>query len=116
MSKFQPRGIRGSWFAEYDGQLYPCIHKHWRCGEHKQWHDDPFARPGIPKWNSLIEAIRWDCVVIETADIVPTDILFGSFQRTGYLGLLRIENFELLPNENSEGCFHMRFKFAERLA
>lgn len=114
--KFSPIGSRGSWFATWQGQSYPCVHNYWREGERRQWYNDPHARPGIAKWGEFIAAIRFDCMVIETGDIAPKDFINGSFERVDYKGLFRVDNFEIQPNENTDGLFHLRFRFSERIA
>jgi hypothetical protein len=111
-SLFQPRGHRGSWFAEWQGKSYPCIHNHWRRG---RLHDDPYAIPGVPKWDEFIAAIL-EGKVIETRDIVPQDLKDGAWIRDGYIALWEIDNIEVTPNTACQGCSHLRFHFARRLA
>jgi hypothetical protein len=112
---FKPRGSQGSWFATWHGRPYPCIHNHWRCGERRQWHDDPYAGVGIPKWDEFIAAIKAGRV-IETKDVVPDDVKDGTWKRTDYIALWEIDNFEITPNIQCEGHFHLRFRFAKRLS
>jgi hypothetical protein len=114
-SAFRPRGSQGSWFAEWKGESYPCIHNHWRCGERRQWHDDPYAKAGIPKWDDFIAAI-FRGRVIETKDVVPDDLKEGAWKRESYIALWAVDNIEVSPNVEVTGYFHVRFRFAARLA
>jgi hypothetical protein len=111
-SEFKPRGHQGSWFAEWQGKSYPCIHNHWR---HGRVHDDPYARLGIPKWDAFIAAVS-EGKVIETKDVVPPDLKDGTWKRTGYIALWEIDNIEVTPNIECDGCSHLRFRFVRRLA
>jgi hypothetical protein len=40
MRRAKAKGHRGSWFAEVDGELLPCVHQHWRRGF---YYDDPYV-------------------------------------------------------------------------
>jgi hypothetical protein len=97
-------GHRGSWFAEVDGELLPCVHKHWWRG--RSYHD-PNARPGDVKWNELIEAIRDKGRVVLTDDRVSDDET--AFERSGYIAVYEVANLQV------EGS-HLKFDFVRRIA
>jgi hypothetical protein len=115
-SAFIPRGMRGSWFAEWQGQRYPCVHKRYRTGDRSQWYEDPSAMPGSPKWDELIGAISETKRVIETDDVVRDDDIHRTKKRTGYIGLWEIGEITITPNPEAEGRSHLRFRFVQRLA
>jgi hypothetical protein len=113
MPGFNPKGHRGSWFAIWQGQPFPCVHKHWHRGD---WYEDPYVEPDIqPKWHAFLAAIKNQGKVIETTDRVPDDERRGSWRRSGYVGLWEIDNYEL-QSTTDPGRFQLRFRFAKRLA
>jgi hypothetical protein len=97
------KGHRGSWFAEVDGELLPCVHQHW---SHRGRYHDPHVVPGDPKWTEFIAAIRTDKkVILMSGEFSNNDY---SVRRTGYIAVFMIDDFELLDND-------LRFRFAKRL-
>lgn len=112
-STFKPRGYRGSWLADWQGERLACVHNHWHRGE---WYNDPYAKlDPHGKWASFISAISSKRKVIETIDDVPEDEHFGIWKRMGYIGLWEVDNIETIPNRDVPGTHHLRFRFAKRL-
>lgn len=101
-------GSRGSWFADVDGELLPCVHKHWWASG--GLYDDPGLRPGMPKGDELVVAIRAAKRVVLTSDTAT----FGGagevvgFERTGYIAVYEVDAIEY----DEAG---LRFKFVKRL-
>jgi hypothetical protein len=95
-------GIRGSWFADVDGERLPCVHKHWwRNGVYH----DPNAVPGEKKWDDFILAIQQRKRVILTDDEPWTG---GAFVRKGYIAIWDVDNVRI---EGSD----LTFKFTNRV-
>lgn len=91
MERKKAKGQRGSWFATVDGEILPCVHKHWWL-KGKTYHD-PNARPGEPKWDEFISSIRTLKRVILTDD-EPWDGT-AAFHRKAYIAVFDIEDFRL---------------------
>lgn len=100
----KPVGRRGSWFAKWKGQEYPCVHKYWTEG-----HWPSYVDPGVtdePHWAPFIDSIKERKTVILTTDNVGPG--GSSFERTGYIALLRVEDVDVVENE-------LRFRIVDRL-
>lgn len=101
----KPFGQRGSWFANWNGENLPCVHKHWTKGIWPH-HNDPGVTDDV-KWIPFIESIKNGERVILTDDHVTDDgQLSGS--RKGYIALWRVANVERRGNE-------LHFDFVEKL-
>ena len=87
----KPRGERGSWFAEWDEELFPCVHQYWWTGPNR--YNDPFARPTDKKFQELVAAIKQGHRVILTTD--TTEDGGHRFDRTGYVAIYDVVNVEL---------------------
>ncbi len=94
MKKRKAIGQRGSWFAEVDEELLPCVHQHW--WKDGRYHDPNFAAR-TSQWDRLIEAINEKKRVILTTDIALEE---GGFQRTGYIAVFEISDVKV----GEEGC------------
>ncbi len=97
-------GQRGSWFAEVDGELLPCSHKHWfqPSGEY----NDPGVEEGTKIWDDFIGALKATSKTILTTDNVSPDE--RQFERTGYIAVFAIDDVRV-----EDGC--LRFRFVDRL-
>ena len=111
-------GQRGSWFAEVDGQLLPCVHQYWLQG--LSYHD-PFAYDGSVVRNpddpiqekvlEFVEAIARDKFVILTEDKPELDTAgrVRAFQRTNYIAVYSIGDFSF------DGKDGQRFRLTKRI-
>ena len=84
----KPKGWQGSWFAEWRGEMIPCIHKHWTHGHWPQYRD-----PGVDEraeWGPFIRALQEGGRAILTTSEVPDGP--GPWRRNGYVGLWSIRN------------------------
>lgn len=99
-----PKGQRGSWFAEHQGRKLPCVHKHWMTTS--GGYCDPGVRLGEGVWDEFIAAIAAGKVVILTSDEVSPGAT--AFKRTGYIATFRVDQVRV-----SDGA--LRFEFVERL-
>lgn len=110
--KKKATGQRGSWFAQVDGELLPCVHKHWQKG---LAHHDPFERhegqAKEAKIQELVDAVRHQSRVIMTEDKPTYDAQrrVVAFQRTSYVAVYRVEDVTYTPDDG------LRFRLAERL-
>ena len=84
LGRKKARGRQGSWFAEVEGELYPCVHQHWVTGT--KYHDPMPTKDTNKKYPDYLEAIAKIKVVIITKDKVPEWI------RQGYVCLYSIDN------------------------
>ena len=100
----KPKGHRGSWFASWGGETYPCVHKFWTNGIWPH-HRDPNV-VNSPQYIDLINAIEAGKTVILTEDEAIDGGL--GFNRKGYIGLYRVANIEVRGPE-------LHFDFVERL-
>jgi hypothetical protein len=103
----QPKGTRGSWFADWRGESLPCVHKCWFKAEANRV---IYCDPGLsddPRWDSFIAAIRTGGRVILTEDEQRADGF--PVTRAGYIALYQVEN---VSTESGE----LRFDFVKRLA
>lgn len=102
----RPKGLRGSWFAKWQGEELPCVHEYWA---RPAWphHVDPGVDDN-PKWGPFIEAIQRGKRVILTRDKLGPDGL-PIWEREGYIALYRVENVEVRGAE-------LHFDLVERLA
>lgn len=104
-------GQRGSWFAKVEGELLPCVHKHWLKGME---HHDPFRRhegQDTAKIDELVAAIRERGKVILTDD-EPTFDTTGEvigFKRTRYIGVFQVSDVRY---DEQDG---LRFRLSKRL-
>ena len=112
---FSPVGRRGSWFADWQGHSYPCVHTRWRTGKGKLLYDDPGVQIGVPKWDQYINAIQELKKAIETSDNVPDDPENGTWRRRGYIGLWMVDDVHVVPNDEVAGRSHLRFSLVKRL-
>jgi hypothetical protein len=108
MDKRRAIGFRGSWFAEVDGEILPCVHQHWWAAGGR--YDDPGLQPGAPKSDELAIAILAKKRVILTTDVASVDDEGNvvGFQRTGYVAVYSVAGIEF----DKAG---LRFKFVKRL-
>src|SRR5437773_248529 len=85
----KPLGKHGSWFAEWQGELLPCVHQFWLKSD---GYHDIHAKPGNRKFEELVAAIRRVGRVILTKD----ETLDGghSFKRLGYICIFDVVNVE----------------------
>jgi hypothetical protein len=52
-------GHRGSWFADIDGESFPCVHEYWvRRIDGKRMYVDPYCDPEAGKWPRFLTALR----------------------------------------------------------
>jgi len=100
----KPKGLRGSWFAKWEGESLPCVHKHWM----ERLHYKDAGMTDDPKWGPFVQAIRDGQKVILTDDKLDANGL-PTGDRNNYIGLFRVENVEVRDNE-------LHFDFVERLA
>lgn len=102
----RPVGSRGSWFAVWQGESLPCVHKCWFKVSGKQPH---YLDPGVtddPKWAPFVQAIAEKKRVLLTDD--ELDALGSPVNRIGYIGLYRVDNVSFSSTE-------LQFDFVERL-
>ncbi len=99
-----PRGRQGSWFAEWEGELLPCVHQHWTQG-HWPHYLDPNA-DGRPEWPAFIDAIRGGGKVILTTSHPPDEN--GKWRRKSYVSIWRVSDVTA-----SDG--KLEFDFVEQL-
>lgn len=118
MASLRAKGHRGDWFArlegaghELDGEVLPCVHKHWleRGGKTyvDPWVDDD------NHWPEFIEAIRSGGKVILTKDFVTDNGAnkAPSFRRepNGYIAVWSVTDVTVSGNV-------LRFRLVDRLA
>jgi hypothetical protein len=104
----KPEGVRGSWFAKWQGNSIPCVHKHWMKPEDKRLvYSDPYVTTG-PRWMEFVDAIMTDCLVILTDDRLEPGTTHA-FKRTGYIGLYKVDNVRMDAEV-------LKFDFVDRLA
>ena len=99
----RPKGERGSWFAKWKGDDLPCVHRCWTKGTWPRYVDPGLT--GSPKWEPFIEALKRGLAILTEDEL---DAAGMPVNRSGYVGLYRIENVEVCGNE-------LRFDFTERL-
>ena len=99
----QPKGERGSWFAQWAGERLPCVHRRWTNGIWPH-HCDPGVNDN-PKWGPFVEALKRGRVILTDDNLDPGGI---PVSRKGYVALWRIDNVELLGTE-------LHFDLRERL-
>jgi hypothetical protein len=106
---FKPKGKRGSWFAEVNGELLPCVHHYWvTATKAGMTYDDPhYVASSNVQWDQLVAALREKGVAILTKDRTSDGGL--SFERDGYIGLFEIDSVQTMNG-------HLTFKFVRRLA
>jgi hypothetical protein len=80
----KPKGRRGSFFAQFNGELLPCVFERWKNGEH---YLDPGAKPSWRRWAKYFAAIRDGQKVILTTQKVLEN---GLFKRTGYKAIYSV--------------------------
>lgn len=100
-----PKGIRGSWFANWKGESLPCVHERWFEGGRGRHYADPMVTDN-PKWDPFIRAIQDGGVVILTKDELDASRI--PTRRTGYIASYRVENVSV---ENAT----LEFDITERL-
>jgi hypothetical protein len=88
---FKAKGMRGSWYAEVDGVLYPCVHKHWWIHKHGIYHD-----PYIPR---NTERPEYRAKYLEILHAMKRVVLADSgkppaFVRKSYIGLFEIDDID----------------------
>jgi hypothetical protein len=89
----KPRGSVGTWFAEWNSEQLPCVHKHWLKAYH-------YCDPGVSsdaKWPPFIDAIRDGKRVIVTDDYRSEDGK-PTGRRERYIAVYRIDNVEVRDN------------------
>jgi hypothetical protein len=109
VNRFKASGSRGSWFASFDDEQLPCVHKYWLTKMH---HADPNYVAGDKKWDELVDAIFEKKKVILTNDEAHQALEKKggmAFSRTGYVGVYRID--KIFADDES-----LRFDLIERLA
>ena len=108
MDKKKAIGLRGSWFADVEGETLPCVDQHWWAAGGR--YDDPGLQPGKPKGDELVEAIAAKKRVILTNDEASFDDAgkVVGFRRTGYIAVYSVDGVEF----DEAG---LRFKFVRRL-
>ena len=112
-TKSKPIGRRGSWFATYRGRSFPCVHAHWRRGD--QYHD-PHEITDHREWAVFVRAIRTGRKVIETVDAVPDDVVFGTWERKGYVALWEVDDIRVEPNPAIPDRAHLRCRYVRLIA
>jgi hypothetical protein len=100
----KPKGERGSWFAQWDGESVPCVHRRWTEGVWPH-HCDPCVDDN-PKWVPFIEALKLGRAILTEDNLDPSRI---PVTRKAYVAIYRIENVEVSGGE-------LHFDFRERLA
>lgn len=96
----KPEGKRGSWFAKWKGEEYPCVHRCWTKGNWPRYLD-----PGMddnPKWGPYVESLKLGHAILTEDEL---DEAGNPINRTGYVGLYRVENVEVRDKE-----LHFEFK------
>jgi hypothetical protein len=86
MSKMplRAKGNQGNWFVKVDGEDIPCLLAMWL--KMPQYHD-PHAKPGEPKWDKYVAALR----ALNKAALTK-NALDGTYKRDGYIGIFEITN------------------------
>lgn len=100
----KPKGERGSWFAEWRGEMLPCVHRCWTNGIWPH-HCDPGVSDN-PKWGPFIEALKLGRAILTEDHLDRSGHPVG---RKGYVALYRVENVELRGNE-------LHFDIKDRIA
>lgn len=101
----RPKGKRGTWFAEWNGESLPCVHDYWSKGIWPSY-CDPHVDENS-NWGPFIEAIKSGKKVILTNDVPDAD---GnpSGNRKDYIALFTVENVRVDGGK-------LKFDFVERL-
>jgi hypothetical protein len=100
----KPKGRQGSWFAEWDGEQLPCVHRHWTDGRWPYYLDPNFDER--PEWPAFVNALRGGGKAILTTSKIPRD--GGSWQRDRYVAVWTVDE---VVTEGRE----LRFKFVNKL-
>jgi len=111
-STVKPVGHSGSWFANWQGGSYPCVHSERMSGG---WYYDPTVNSGLPQWPRFIYAIKDAKKVILTKSNVKdkNDPPPWKRARKGqYLSLWEVDDVGIVQ-EDGRSCF--RFRFVEEL-
>ena len=93
----RPIGARGSWFAVWQGDKLPCIHKCWVKAEAGHLH---YCDPEVSdewEWPAFIEAIEEKRRVILTEDVVDQNGF--PKKRKGYIAIFQVDNIEVRDSE-----------------
>lgn len=102
----KPKGLRGSWFADWKGENLPCVHACWcRTGHGKMSYLDPHVG-NDPKWGPFIAAIEAGGKVILTNDELGED--GQPFRRTSYVASYSVQNVQVIGT-------NLTFDFIKRL-
>lgn len=99
----KPTGRQGSWFAKWEGEELPCVHRHWTVGH---WPD--YLDPNVddrPEWPGFIEALSNGKKAILTTSQIDGE----KWRRASYVAVWEIEGVTV---ENGE----LRFKFVKPIA
>ena len=99
------KGHQGSWFAEVDGESYPCVHDRYRVGLHE--YVDPNFDPDSDRAGTLLDALQGGRAIL-TKGKPDDDPASDAIRRDGYVGLFAIENARV-----EDGA--LRFTFTERI-
>ena len=98
----RPKGQQGSWFAKWEGEDLPCVHRHWtkRC-----W--PAYLDPNVddrPEWPHFIEALATGGKAILTTSHIEGN----KWRRANYVAVWEIAD---VVAENGE----LRFTFVRPL-
>lgn len=100
----QPKGRRGDWFANYGGELLPCIHKELMKGG--LYHDN--LPRGHKKHDTYVEALkRLKKALLTKNKPNPTG---GNWLREGYLSVVWIDDVQYDDNGNLTFRFTGQFQ------
>jgi len=103
-----PKGHRGSWFADVDGESLPCVWVHWK---NSLRYNDRGHLPGIGRWPRFVNAIEDGGKVLLTGNTVTNAPGYKSgvaLARKGYLSIWEVDSVE--ADDAS-----LRFEFLRRL-
>ena len=92
MVKAKATGNIGSWLAEVNGELLPCVHRHWLRG---MTYHDPQAIPGDRKWDDFVGAIRRGRVILTSDDVSEDERVFN---RKEYIAIFAVEDVQMDGN------------------
>jgi hypothetical protein len=98
-------GIRGSWYAKVDGDLLPCVHRHWWVKDAR--YNDTGLKPSTHNSDFVLK-IREARKVILTNDKPYTPGSNKPFERTGYIAVWTVDDVEF----DDTG---LRFRFSEKV-
>ncbi|MWV29212.1 hypothetical protein [Aurantiacibacter rhizosphaerae] len=101
----KPKGRAGSWFAEWDGENLPCVHKFWTEGIWPEYADKGFD--DRPEWGPFIEALQEKGRAILTTSH-PQDA-DGNWRRKSYIGIWSVSDVRVTDNKE------LRFTFGDLL-